>query len=165
MRYLDRWFGAEGGTRTPTSYLTRPSNVRVYQFRHFGMFGQEDIYYLLLEGAGDGVKTVDVGTAAGAAADGDACGVAVGVAAGGVSGNPDCSTELVPVMKGSERQSASNMKAAAAPIVSFPRMLCVPRGPNAVLDTELENKAPASAFPGCNKTVSTRTMHARMNKP
>ena len=29
-------FGAEGGTRTPTSYLTRPSNVRVYQFRHFG---------------------------------------------------------------------------------------------------------------------------------
>ena len=30
------WTGAEGGTRTPTSYLTRPSNVRVYQFRHFG---------------------------------------------------------------------------------------------------------------------------------
>jgi hypothetical protein len=29
-------YGAEGGTRTPTSYLTRPSNVRVYQFRHFG---------------------------------------------------------------------------------------------------------------------------------
>ncbi len=26
---------AEGGTRTPTSCLTRPSNVRVYQFRHF----------------------------------------------------------------------------------------------------------------------------------
>ncbi len=30
--------GAEGGTRTPTSYLTRPSNVRVYQFRHFGNY-------------------------------------------------------------------------------------------------------------------------------
>jgi hypothetical protein len=29
-------YGAEGGTRTPTSYLTRPSNVRVCQFRHFG---------------------------------------------------------------------------------------------------------------------------------
>ncbi len=27
---------AEGGTRTPMSHLTRPSNVRVYQFRHFG---------------------------------------------------------------------------------------------------------------------------------
>ena len=29
--------GAEGGTRTPTSCLTRPSNVRVCQFRHFGI--------------------------------------------------------------------------------------------------------------------------------
>ena len=28
--------GAEGGTRTPTGYPTRPSNVRVCQFRHFG---------------------------------------------------------------------------------------------------------------------------------
>ena len=26
---------AEGENRTPTSFLTRPSNVRVYQFRHF----------------------------------------------------------------------------------------------------------------------------------
>ncbi len=26
---------AEGGTRTPTNLFTRPSNVRVYQFRHF----------------------------------------------------------------------------------------------------------------------------------
>src|SRR5437773_6377394 len=28
--------GAEGGTRTPTGCPTRPSNVRVCQFRHFG---------------------------------------------------------------------------------------------------------------------------------
>ena len=42
------------------------------------MFGQ-DIYYLLFDGAGDGIKTVDVGTAAGANVDGAACGVAVGV--------------------------------------------------------------------------------------
>ena len=27
---------AEGGTRTPIGYPTRPSNVRVYQFHHFG---------------------------------------------------------------------------------------------------------------------------------
>ena len=71
----------------------------------------------------------------------------------------------MPVMNGSERQSASNMNAAAAPIVTLPRMLCVPRGPNAVLETELEKRAPASAFPGCNKIVSTRTMHARINNP
>jgi hypothetical protein len=29
--------GAEGGTRTRTGYPTRPSNVRVYQFHHFGI--------------------------------------------------------------------------------------------------------------------------------
>ena len=34
---LKEGIGAEGGTRTPTSCLTRPSNVRVCQFRHFGM--------------------------------------------------------------------------------------------------------------------------------
>src|SRR5512135_1690392 len=33
-----RWKnGAEGGTRTPMGCPTRPSNVRVYQFHHFGM--------------------------------------------------------------------------------------------------------------------------------
>src|SRR3989449_4830691 len=31
-----RGLGAEGGTRTPTGCPTRPSNVRVCQFRHFG---------------------------------------------------------------------------------------------------------------------------------
>src|SRR5512135_1452472 len=32
-----RWKnGAEGGTRTPMGCPTRPSNVRVYQFHHFG---------------------------------------------------------------------------------------------------------------------------------
>ena len=29
--------GAEGGTRTPMGRPTRPSNVRVYQFHHFGV--------------------------------------------------------------------------------------------------------------------------------
>ena len=32
--------GAEGGTRTPTGCPIRPSNVRVYQFHHFGTFGR-----------------------------------------------------------------------------------------------------------------------------
>jgi len=40
------------------------------------------------------------------------------------------------------------MNAAAAPIVIFESNVCVPRGPNAVLDTELEKSAPASALPG-----------------
>src|SRR6185295_5622824 len=34
--FARRGFGAEGGTRTPTGCPTRPSNVRVCQFRHFG---------------------------------------------------------------------------------------------------------------------------------
>ena len=104
-----------------------------------------------------------VGTAAGADT-GIGVGVAVGVAAG-CSGAPDCNTELVPVMNGSERESASNIKAAAAPIVIFESRVCVPRGPNAVLETELEKSAPASALPGCNKIVSTRTTHERINNP
>src|SRR5262245_41722247 len=36
-------FGAEGGTRTPTGCPTRPSNVRVCQFRHFGELRGESI--------------------------------------------------------------------------------------------------------------------------
>ena len=31
--------GAEAGTRTRKGFPTRPSNVRVYQFHHFGMGG------------------------------------------------------------------------------------------------------------------------------
>ena len=95
---------------------------------------------------------------------GVAAGVAVGVAAG-CSGAAPCKTELVPVMNGSERHSASNMNAAADPIVTFESSVCVPRGPNAVLETELEKSAPASALPGCSKIVSTRIRHARINNP
>ena len=86
--------------------------MRVYQFRHFGMFGKVEHYF---EGSGEGVNTVDVGTAAGAA------GVAfgVGVAAGAGSDMPDCRTELVPLINGSDRHKATSMNAAAAPIVIF----------------------------------------------
>src|SRR5574341_2507530 len=73
-------YGAEGGTRTPTGYPTRPSNVRVYQFRHFGSF-RKDVKnqqgsgagYLL--GCGDGTITVENGVGAAAAGVGDGCGV------------------------------------------------------------------------------------------
>ena len=105
--------------------------------------------------------------AAGVAAAGVACGVGVGVgvAAGACSGIPDCNTEVVPFMNGRDRHNANNMKPAAAPIVSLDSNVCVPRGPKAVLDTELENNAPASALPGCSSTAMTRMMHERMNNP
>src|ERR1043166_676371 len=115
------------------------------------------------EGSGDAVDPVDVGAAAGAAAEGVGCGV--GVAAGACSGIPDCNTELVPLMNGSDKHNATNMKAAAAPMVILASNVCVPRGPNAVLETELENNAPASALPGCNNTHKTRTTQARINNP
>jgi len=116
---------------------------------------------IYFDGAGDGVNTVVVGTAAGAAG----VGVGVAVATGACSGSSDCKTELVPLINGSDRQSAINMNAAAAPIVIFANNVWVPRGPNAVLETELENNAPASALPGCNNTHRIKTTQARMNNP
>ena len=68
-------------------------------------------------------------------------------------------------MKGNERHNATTMKAAAATIVILASSVCVPRGPNAVLETELENKAPASDLPGCNSTATIRMTQDRINNP
>ena len=124
------------------------------------MFGQVVTCYF--EGAGDGVKTVVVGAAAGRAAG---VGTGVGVAAGAGSGIPDCNTEVVPLMRGSDKHNAMSMKAAAAPMVILASSVWVPRGPKAVLETELENSAPASAFPGCSKTATTKITQAKINSP
>ena len=97
LRNLKR-YGAEGGTRTPTSYLTRPSNVRVCQFRHFGLIVKRHYittklhepktqtntkHYFGLE-AGDGLASgLAVGLAAGEAScvgEGEACCVGEGSA-------------------------------------------------------------------------------------
>jgi hypothetical protein len=125
------------------------------------------LYYFFFVGDGDGFKIVEVGTANGAAGAGVGCvfTAGVGVATGACSGTPDCNTELVPVIIGSESIKAKSIKAAAAPIVIFDNNVCVPRGPNAVLETELEKSAPASDFPGWSRTVTTSTMHARINSP
>jgi hypothetical protein len=114
-------------------------------------------------GCGEGVITVENGVGAGeAAAVGD--GWRVGADCG-ASGTPDCSTELVPLIAGNDNIKAISMNAAAAPIVILASNVCVPRGPNAVLDTELVNKAPASALPGCNSTTKIKMKQARMNSP
>jgi len=116
------------------------------------------------EAAGEaaGELTDETGEAAGATlAAGDGCGTGVGVA----SGAPDCKTERLPVTPGSESINAMSMKAAAAPIVIFDRMLAVPRGPNAVLDTLLEKRSPAPDLPGCNRITTTRMMQAKINSP
>ena len=95
------------------------------------------------------------GDAAGAAGEGccAGAGVGVGVAAGALS---DCSTEREPVRSGRPSVSASNMNAAAAPIVVLANKLAVPRGPKAVLESVLENSAPASALPGCSRITTIK---------
>ena len=104
-------------------------------------------------------------------AAGDAAGLSLAVGdgcctgAGSASGSADCNTDREPVIAGNESISASSMKAAHAPIVTLLRMLCVPRGPNAVLETLLEKSAPASALPGCNNTLTTSTTQERINNP
>jgi hypothetical protein len=90
---------------------------------------------------------------------GDAAGTCVG------SGAVDCKTDLLPVTPGSDSVSAINMKAAAAPIVTFDKILAVPRGPKAALETLLEKRSPAPDLPGCNKITTTSTTQARMNIP
>jgi len=59
---------------------------------------------------------------------------------------------------------ATSMKSAAAPIVSFARIVCVPRGPKAVLEMLLEKSAPASALPGCKRMETMSTMLESMNR-
>ncbi len=102
------------------------------------------------------------GDAAGATlATGDGCCAGVGVASGAV----DCNTEREPVTPGSESISAISIKAAAAPIVIFDKMLAVPRGPKAVLETLLEKSSPAPDLPGCNRMTTISTMQSSMNNP
>ena len=130
-------------------------------YRLAAYFGEVagDAFVAACEAAGDAAGAV---LAAGAAlAAGEATGAGVGVASGAV----DCKTECEPVTPGSESISAKSMKPAAAPIVIFDKMLAVPRGPNAVLETLLENRSPAPDLPGCNNTTTTRIMQERINSP
>lgn len=111
---------------------------------------------------GEAVTAAAAGDAAGATlVAGDGCGIGVGVASGAV----DCKTEWEPVTTGNESINAISMNAAAAPIVIFDKMLAVPRGPKAVLETLLEKRSPAPDLPGCSNTTTTRTTQAKINKP
>lgn len=102
------------------------------------------------DAAGDGVNTVAGATDADGVGDGK----------GTVS---DCKTERVPFTPGSDNVKAISMNAMAAPIVTFANMFCVPRGPKAVLDTLLVNRAPASALPGCSRITTISTAQERIN--
>ena len=77
----------------------------------------------------------------------------------------DSNTEREPVNTGRPSINAIKKNAAAAPIVIFASRLAVPRGPKAVLESELEKSAPASALPGCNRITTTRMMHDKIKSP
>ena len=106
---------ARSENRTRTGLPTRPSNVRVYQFRHPSL--KRTCHYFAGEAAGLAE------TAGLAAAVGEAAGLAVGAAAGfeagvGCGDAPSSITERVPI-PGSSKISASNIKIIAATTVAF----------------------------------------------
>ena len=117
---------AEGGTRTPTGCPIRPSNVRVYQFHHFGNIDFPYDFYLG-EGAGEaeGTAPLDVGPEGAGVATGDGEGLLV-------PPSLSLTTELGALYPGIEKISASIIKMIAATTVAFSSGFCAPRGPNAV---------------------------------
>ena len=120
------------------------------------------LIYLL--GAGDAAG--DVAGALDGAEAGCCTGAGVGVAvAAGVLPPVVSITDRAPCNEGSAKINAISMNAAAAPIVTFANKLAVPRGPKAVLESELENKAPASDLPGCSRITTIKTTQARINRP
>lgn len=48
-------------------------------------------------------------------------------------------------------------------MVILDKILSVPRGPKAVLETLLVKSAPASDLPGCKSTEAINVRHERMN--
>jgi hypothetical protein len=142
--------------------------VRVYQFRHLGFwkifwqiicfrfFAYSPLgFFSAASALGEGVglaATFAFGDSAGA---GDSVGAAVVVS----------STERCPVIAGCASRKAESIKTTAAPMVIFDKTFNVPRGPKAVLEMLLVNNAPASALPGCNKTLATKTTQEIKNNP
>jgi hypothetical protein len=116
---------ARSENRTRTGFPTRPSNVRVYQFRHPSL--KRTYHYFAGEAAGEvaGEAVVPEPLAGLAAAVGEAAGVAVGAVAGLEAGDGwvagdalSSTTDCVPI-PGSEKTSAMNIKIIAAITVAF----------------------------------------------
>jgi hypothetical protein len=149
---------ARSENRTRTGCPTRPSNVRVYQFRHPSL--KRTCNYFAGEAAGLG-EASGLAAAAGEVA-GDAAGLAGGAAAGAETGvgvgvaEPSSTTEWVPI-PGSEKISARSIKSTAATTVAFSSGFWAPRGPNAVwLPDPPKAAATSPPFPDCKRTTRIR---------
>lgn len=81
----------------------------------------------------------------------------------GVSAEVVCKTDTFPVSAGNESNNAESINTVAATIVIFDKIVCEPRGWNAVLEILLVKSAPAPVFPGCSKTLATSKMQEIKN--
>ena len=145
------------------SCLTKRRNKDCYLFFFSGDFFASGLF------AGEAAFSAGFGLVV-AAACGDAATVGTvdgeGEGCGDAAGTDvDCKTEREPVKAGCESARAIKRNENAAPIVIRTRMLAVPRGPKAVLETLLVNRAPASDLPGCSRITTISTPHARINSP
>ena len=77
----------------------------------------------------------------------------VGVASAGVSATVS-KTETPPFKAGIASINADSIKTLAATIVIFDKIVCEPRGWNAVLEILLVKSAPASVLPGWSRTLA-----------
>ena len=93
-------------------------------------------------------------------ASADAAGVGVASTA---SSLPE-RTDWLPLNAGIEIIRADSINTIAAPMVNFASTDAVPRGANAVLETLLVNRAPASVLPGCSSTDAISMKHEMKNK-
>jgi hypothetical protein len=185
---LRRVIDAEGGTRTPTGCPTRPSNVRVYQFHHFGRpgsfytgktapksnsnharhFFSQGFFSSGLGGSGVaglvsllfGVAALLGGVVCGSGTDSIGFDGVSGVCTAGPTPSP---TERRAKSPGIENRKAVRKKRIAAPMVIFASTVWVPRGPKAdEFAPPPPNTAAASDLPGCNNTKSISTTQERM---
>lgn len=120
---------AQDWDRTSTDLSTRPSNVRVYQFRHLGNKFLKDYLFVFVF---ELVFTVVFATLAFAAveftatfelaeltlAEAEFAAVFAGAVVGAVS-EVVCKTETLPVIAGIDNNKAESIKVAAAVIVIF----------------------------------------------
>ena len=119
---------------------------------------------LLFELAGNVTVESPSPTMVCASGTGVASGAAAGVGVASTASSLPERTETLPLNAGIDISRADSMNVIAAPMVNFAKTDAVPRGANAVLETLLVNRAPASVLPGCSSTDAISMKHEMKNK-
>src|SRR5664280_868208 len=141
---------------------TRPSNVRVYQFRHFGTVHSSHSRAHLPVGVGAG--EAGCGFVAGAGAAGAAGFAGAGALAAALPLTPVV-TERPRRAVRTESPMQSTTKNTKEPVVSLCISVAVPRGPNEACELEPPNAAATSApLPCCSSTTRIRKKQTTMKR-